>query len=172
MVVFHQGCLPMKVVFHCCSYICENSHHTLLRSCLSTEGGLPPKMSSIYHNTLVDLIFLRAVNLGQKWRKFFFDTQTNQRTTPYIEAACCLKITIADQRNVFAIKNRMIPIQSISESDIICSESLSAVKIWSISLTETWKTCMRTPFEEIFESDLQKQMEISKRLFKILYTKF
>ena len=57
------------------SYICENSQltkfqpPTLLRSWLSIKGCLPPKVifhwrsSSTYHETLVDLIFVRTVNL-------------------------------------------------------------------------------------------------------------
>ena len=60
-VVFHQrssshrrlssneGCLPTKVVFR--------------RRVSSTEGRLPMKVSSTYHNTLIDLIFVRAVNI-------------------------------------------------------------------------------------------------------------
>ena len=60
-VIFHQrassteGGLPPKVIFH-------------LRSS-STKGCLPPKViflqrsSSINHNTLVDLLFVRAVNI-------------------------------------------------------------------------------------------------------------
>ena len=50
-----EGCLPPKVVFYWRSY--------------STEGHLPLKvvfhlrLSSTYHNTLVDLIFVRTVNI-------------------------------------------------------------------------------------------------------------
>ena len=60
-IVFHQrlssteGCLPPKVVFH--------------QRLSSTKGHLPPKVifhwrsSFINHNTLVDLIFVKTVNI-------------------------------------------------------------------------------------------------------------
>ena len=63
-----KGRLPPKVVFQ--------------RRLSSTEGCLPPKvvfhrrLSTTYHNTLVDLIFVRVVNIPNL--KFFFDeTHTN-----------------------------------------------------------------------------------------------
>ena len=71
---FTKGCLPPNVVFH------QRSFSTEVRlplkvvfhrrsSSISTEGRLPPRvifhqrLSSTYHNTLVDLIFVRAVNI-------------------------------------------------------------------------------------------------------------
>ena len=76
-VVFHQmsssseGRLPPKVVFQQpyhlgWSYICENSQHTKHQ-----------------HPTL-----LRSV------LKFFWTYTRNERTKPYVEAACCLKSII------------------------------------------------------------------------------
>ena len=67
-VIFHQrlsstkGCFPPKVVFHQRLFSTED--------CLTTEGCLHMKvffhhrLSSTYHNTLVDLIFVRTVNIA------------------------------------------------------------------------------------------------------------
>ena len=118
-VVFQQrssstkGGLSLQVVFYRRSSSTEGVFH---RRCLppkvsSAEGCLPPKvvfhrrMSSTYHNTLVDLIFVRTVNISSSKSqpltllrsgiRFFWTNklnETNTRTKPYIEAACCLKI--------------------------------------------------------------------------------
>ena len=50
-----DGRLSPKVVFHQRSYSTEGR--------LPIEGRLPPKVSSTYHNTLVHLLFVRAVNI-------------------------------------------------------------------------------------------------------------
>ena len=89
-----KGHLPPKVIFY--------------PRLSSTKGRLPQKVvfhrrsSFTHHNTLVDLIFVRTVNkfqpptLFRSGLKFFFDVtyihNLTQRTKPYIEAACCLKI--------------------------------------------------------------------------------
>ena len=107
-VVFHQGlsstkgCLSPKVVFHRRSSSTEGVFH---QRASSTEGRLSPKVvfhrrsSSTYHNTLVDLIFVRTVNIPNisllpclEVANFFFMKRTNEWTDkPYIEAACCVK---------------------------------------------------------------------------------
>ena len=83
-VIFHgrssstEGCLPPKVVFH--QKVSSTNGHLPTEGRLPmnvvfqqrsppNEGRLPPKcifqqrLSSTYHNTLVDLIFVRTVNI-------------------------------------------------------------------------------------------------------------
>ena len=83
------------------------------------------------------------------------------------------KITIEDQRNIFAIRNRMILIQSNFKNNrkaetCACGISENMEHIYNCKILETEKTRIRIPFEEIFENDVKKQLEISKQFFKKL----
>ena len=80
------------------------------------------------------------------------------------------KITIVDQRNIFAIRNRMILIQSNFKTNrkaetCACGLSENMEHIYNCERLETEQTCIRTLFKEIFENDIKKQVEISKNFF-------
>ena len=83
------------------------------------------------------------------------------------------KITIEDQRNIFAIIYRMILIQSnfkTSRKAEICACGISEnmERIYNCEKLETEKTRIRIPFKEIFENNIKTQLEISKQFFKKL----
>ena len=83
------------------------------------------------------------------------------------------RITIVDQKNIFVIRNRMIRIQSNFKTNrkaetCACGLSENMEHIYNCERLETEQTCIRTPFKEIFENDIKKQVEISKNFFKKL----
>ena len=81
------------------------------------------------------------------------------------------RITILDQRNIFSIRNRMVPIQSnfktnTSSETCVCGHSENMEHIYNCEKLKPEKSSIRIPFEEIFENDIQKQLEISRQFFK------
>ena len=84
---------------------------------------------------------------------------------------CLTRITITDQRNIFAIRNRMVPLQSNFGNNnnnietCLCGytetmEHIYYCKYWNQELN------INIPFEEIFQDNVPKQIEISRRFFQ------
>ena len=81
------------------------------------------------------------------------------------------RITTTDQRNIFAIRNRMVPIQSnFGNKDVEICACGNIETMEHIYYCEYWneEVDIKIPYEEIFENNISKQIEISRRFFKNL----
>ena len=87
-----EGYLPLKVFFH--------QRSSFIRGCLPTKVVIHRRLSSTYYNNLIDLIFVRTVNIPnlnflpclEVAYIFFWQNVRSKHTKEYIEAACFLKI--------------------------------------------------------------------------------
>ena len=73
------------------------------------------------------------------------------------------KLTIEDQRNIFAIRNRMVRIETNFKNNI---EDMK--HIYNCENNGKKETNITIFFEEIFKNDIKKQLKFSKQFFKNL----
>ena len=83
------------------------------------------------------------------------------------------KLNIEDQRNIFAIRNRMIRIQNNFKNNnsleySVCGGIEDMEHIYNCKHNWTKETNIKIHFEEIFRNDIKKQLEICKQFFKNL----
>ena len=81
-------------------------------------------------------------------------------------------ITINDQRNIFAIRNRMVVIPANFKNDkslekCACGEPENMKHIYTCKLWNKGRE-LEIEYEEIFENDVSKQLKISKIFFQNL----
>ena len=84
---------------------------------------------------------------------------------------CENRITITDQRNIFAIRNRMVPIESNfgnkNAEMCVCGKNETMKHIYYCEYwNENEELNIRIPYEEIFKNNISKQVEISRRFFR------
>ena len=80
-------------------------------------------------------------------------------------------ITINDQRNIFAIRNRMVVIPANFKTDksenCACGALENMMHIYTCKLWNKERN-IEIEYEEIFQNDISKQLEISKIFFQNL----
>ena len=84
-----------------------------------------------------------------------------------------VKITIEQQRNIFAIRNRMVMIPSNFSSNqnkeyCPCGIIEDMKHVYDCEFWNHEQKCKETPFEVIFNDNIEDQIKVSKKLYKHL----
>ena len=86
------------------------------------------------------------------------------------------EITITDQRNIFAIRNRMVEIpnnyrSNKDEHKCVCGKNETTEHIYNCEQLNSDDQYNNIHFEEIFKDNIEKQVEISRIFFKNLQSR-
>ena len=86
------------------------------------------------------------------------------------------EISISDQRNIFAIRNRMVEIpnnfkRNKEEQKCVCGENETTKHIYNCEQLNSDEKYRNIQFEEIFKDNIKKQLEISRIFFKNLQSR-
>ena len=84
-----------------------------------------------------------------------------------------VKITIEEQRNIFAIRNRMVMIPSNfssnnNEEHCPCGILENMKHVYECEFWNDELKSNETPFEEIFKDNIENQIKVSKKFYKHL----